>query len=341
GETSHYRVGLWKQKWSGGRLTHFAPVEETLVVARPLFQDITAYTFSGAASFEQQLRRGVTYWRARLDSACGIDVYGNNGIAVGDIDGDGWDEIYVCQPGGLPNRLYKNDGRGRFHDITQSAGVDVLDDTASALFVDLRNNGRQDLVVMRGSGPLLFLNQGDGTFRNKPDAFRFATAPQGAFTGMAAADYDRDGRVDLYFCSYVYFQSEDQYHYPVPYYDARNGPPSFLFHNEGDGVLRDVTAEVGLNVENNRFSFAAAWCDYDADGWPDLYVADDFGRKHLYKNERGRFRDVAAEAGVDDIGAGMSAAWFDYDDDGRPDLYVSNMWSTAGQRVTHEKDFSP
>lgn len=341
GDQLHYRVGFWKQQWSGGRLAQFTPVEETLVSAPPMFQDITAYAFAGAPSFEQQLRRGVPYWRARLDSACGIDVYGNNGIAVGDIDGDGWDEIYVCQPGGLPNRLYKNNGHGRFDDITERAGVAVLDDTASALFVDLRNTGHQDLIVLRGIGPLLFLNQGDGTFRHKPDAFQFATLPQGAFTGMAAADYDRDGRVDLYFCSYVYFQSEDQYHYPVPYYDARNGPPSFLFHNEGDGVLRDVTAEAGLNTGNNRFSFAAAWCDYNSDGWPDLYVADDFGGNHLYKNEHGRFRDVAAEAGVLDIGPGMSAAWFDYDGDGRLDLYVSNMWSAAGQRVTHEKDFSP
>ncbi|MEO7142238.1 MAG: VCBS repeat-containing protein, partial [Bryobacteraceae bacterium] len=341
GRGAHYRVGVWKQKWSGGRLTHFAPVEETVVTSRPLFQDITSYSLAGSSAFEQQLRRGVPYWRARLDSACGIDVYGNNGIAVGDIDGDGWDEIYVCQPGGLPNRLFKNDGRGRFTDITEPAGVGVLDATASALFVDFRNTGRQDLIVLRGSGPLLFLNQGDGTFRLKADAFRFSSAPQGTFTGMAAADYDRDGRVDLYLCCYVYFQSEDQYQYPVPYYDARNGPPSFLFHNEGDGVFRDATAEAGLNADNHHFSFAAAWCDYDGDGWPDLYVANDFGRKSLYKNDRGKFRDIADAAGVKDTGPGMSAAWFDYDGDGRPDLYVSNMWTDAGQRVTREKDFSP
>jgi len=340
-----YRVGVWKQQWEAGRLVRFEPLEETLATSvRPLFQDVTSHVFGGTESFQRQLLRGVPFWRAQLDSASGIDVYGNNGISVGDIDGDGWDEVYVCQPGGLPNRLYKNRGDGTMQDITERAGVGVLDDTTCALFLDLRNLGRQDLVVGTIHGPLLFLNQGDGTFRHKPEAFQFAAAAQGTFTGMAAADYDADGRLDLYLCTYIYFQSEDQYRYPVPYYDSQNGPPNFLFHNEltadGDGRFRDVTTRTGMNHNNNRYSFAPAWCDYDGDGWPDLYVANDFGRNNLYKNERGRFRDVAAKAGVEDVGPGMSAAWFDYDNDGRPDLYVSNMWTASGQRIVEDPAFT-
>ena len=119
-----YRVGLWKQTWTGGLLTRFAPIEETLVSApAPLFRDITAHAFRGVRSFDDQLSHGVPYWRARLDAASGIDVYGHNGIAVGDIDDDGLDEVYVCQPGGLPNRLYRNRGDGTFEDITERAGV--------------------------------------------------------------------------------------------------------------------------------------------------------------------------------------------------------------------------
>ena len=141
-------------------------------------------------------------------------MHGHNGIAVGDIDGDGRDEIYVCQPGGLPNRLYRNRGDGTLEDITDRAGVGVLDTTSSALFVDFRNSGLQDLVVLRPDGPLLFLNQGDSRFRLQPGAFRFRTTPQGSFTGMAAADYDRDGRVDLYLCTYSFFRDGSHYRYP-------------------------------------------------------------------------------------------------------------------------------
>jgi tetratricopeptide (TPR) repeat protein len=340
-----YRVGTWKQTWEKGSLARFEPVEETLVTSsRTLFQDVTSQVFGSTDSFGQQLLRGVPFWRARLDSACGIDVYGNNGIAVGDIDGDGRDEVYVCQPGGLPNRLYKNRGDGTMEDITERAGVGILDDTTCALFLDLKNIGRQDLVVATMHAPLLFLNQGDGTFRHKPDAFRFENPAQGTFTGMAAADYDGDGRLDLYLCTYIYFQSEDQYKYPVPYYDSENGPPNFLFHNEltaeGTGFFQDVTARTGINQNNDRYSFAPAWCDFDGDGWPDLYVANDFGRNNLYRNEHGRFRDVASETGVDDVGPGMSAAWFDYDGDSRPDLYVSNMWTACGQRVVEDAQFA-
>jgi Flp pilus assembly protein TadD len=340
-----YRVGVWKQAWHDGQLAEFEPLEETLVTSpRPLFHDVTPELFGQTESFQKQILRGVPYWRARLDSASGIDVYGNNGIAVGDVDGDGCDEIYVCQPGGLPNRLYKLGHDGRMLDITERWGVAVLDDSTAALFLDLRNSGRQDLVVLTIGGPLLFLNDGE-RLRHVPDAFRFRTSPQGTFTGMAAADYDRDARLDLYLCSYVYFQSEDQYRYPVPYHDAQNGPPNFLFRNRltlaGEGFFEDVTSDVGLGENNNRYSFAPSWCDYDGDGWPDLYVANDFGRNNLYKNRHGRFRDIAAAAGVEDMGPGMGAAWFDYDGDAKPDLYVSNMWTASGQRLVTDPHFTP
>ena len=346
GGALEYRVGLWRQAWSEGKLTEFEPLEETLArSSEPLFADVTARLFGNEESFREQMRYGVPYWRSRIDSASGIDVYGQNGIAAGDIDNDGRDEIYVCQPGGLPNRLYKRRGDGTFEDITARAGVGLLDNTACALFVDFRNSGKQDLVVLTSGGPLYFLNQGDGVFRHKPGAFHFQNPPAGTFTGMSAADYDGDGRVDLYLCTYIYFQSEDQYSYPAPYHDARNGPPNFLFRNQltagGEGIFEDVTEAAGLNQNNDRYSFAPAWCDYNGDGRPDLYVANDFGRNNLYKNEAGGFRDVAAEAGVEDLGPGMSATWLDYDGDGRPDLYITNMWSAAGQRLIEGESFPP
>ena len=337
---THHETGLWA-------LPDFRAVESNAISSRePYFRDVTGHVFGQVESFRKQLVPGNPWWRARLDSAAGIDVYSNQGIAVGDIDNDGADEILVCQPGGLPNRVYKVGPDGVARDITEHSGLGILDETTCALFADFRNSGKQDAVLLCATGPVLFLNQGDGRFVEEPDAFHFNSPPQGSFTGMAAADFDRDGRLDLYLCCYVYFQSEDQYQFPAPYHDARNGPPNFLFQNRrGQGnheiLFDDVTEHSGINQNNDRFSFAPAWCDFDGDGWPDLYVANDFGRNNLYRNRSGKFTDEAAAAGVEDIGPGMSASWFDYDGDGRADLYTSNMWTAAGQRLVRDATFKP
>jgi Flp pilus assembly protein TadD/peroxiredoxin len=340
------RVGIWRTEWSrdeaaAWKATRWEAGEEMLSRTRgPVFADVTAVALDGTESYKKQMLRGADYWRTVLDGACGIDVYGNNGVAAGDFDNDGFDDLYICQPAGLPNRLYRNRGDGTFEDVTEKAGVGVLDNTACALFADFRNKGLQDLLVVCGSGPLLFLNQGNGTFTIKNDAFQFARAPEGTFTQAAVADYDRDGRLDIYFCLYSYYLGLDQYHYPVPYFDARNGPANFLLHNEGDGKFIDRTKAAGLNAENDRYSFACAWGESGSDGGPDLYVANDFGRSNLYRNNGdGTFTAVSDAARVNDAGAGMSACWSDCDNDGKQDIYAANMWSAAGQRVSTQKIF--
>jgi tetratricopeptide (TPR) repeat protein len=345
-ELREERVGSWDTEWwhdesAGWKARRWKAGEESLGAARgPVFADVTGQALGGAQSYSEQLLRGSDYWRTVLDGACGIDVYGNNGVAVGDFNNDGFDDLYVCQPSGLPNRLYRNRGDGSFEDVTEKAGVGVLDNTACALFADFDNKGRQDLLVVCGSGPLLFLNQGDGTFLIKRDAFQFKSPPQGTFTHASVADYDGDGRLDVYFCVYSYYLGLDQYHYPVPYFDARNGPPNFLFHNEGNAAFVDKTEAAGLNVENDRYSFACAWGDSTGNGSPDLYVANDFGRSNLYRNNGdGTFAAISSQSHVDDAGAGMSACWSDFNNDGRQDIYAANMWSAAGQRVSAQKRF--
>jgi tetratricopeptide (TPR) repeat protein len=340
------RVGYWQLIWARSasgefRVSNWQTLDETQSRSTgPGYVDITAAVLGGNASYSSQLAHGTDYWRTVLDGACGIDIYGHSGVSIGDIDGDGYDDLYVCQPGGLPNRLYRNRGDGTFEDITEASGVGVIENTACALFVDVDNDGRQDLIVVRATGPMLFLNEGGGKFRQKADAFQFAIPPQGTFTGAAAADYDRDGWLDIYFCLYVYYQGTDQYKYPSPYYDAENGPPNFMMRNHRNGTFRDVTAETGLNQNNTRYSFCCGWNDFNRDGWPDLYVVNDFGRKNLYRNNGdGTFTDIAPQAGVEDIGAGMSVCWVDYDNDGTEDLYVANMWTAAGERITMQNIF--
>ena len=339
------RIGSWRTEWrrvrtTEWRVTKWHATGETIThTESPLFIDITAQAFGHLSSYQQQLLHGADYWRTVLDGASGIDVYGNQGIAVGDYDGDGYDDIYVCQPAGLPNRLYRNRRDGTFEDVSEECGLNLLDPTSCALFADFENRGAQDLLVVTSSGPLLFVNH-NGKFSLKENAFEFAQPPQGTFTHAAIADYDHDGRLDVYFCLYNYYAGLDQYRYPSPYFDARNGPPNFLFHNEGGWTFADHTEASGLSVDNNRYSFACAWGDANGNGWPDLYVANDFGRSNLYRNNgNGTFSSMAKEAGVEDVGAGMSACWFDSNGDGKQDIYVANMWSASGLRVSTQELF--
>jgi hypothetical protein len=157
---------------------------------------------------------------------------------------------------------------------------------------------------------------------------------------MAAADYDNDGFVDIYATAYHSSSQEaDRFAIPVPYHDANNGGSNLLLKNDGHWRFTNVTKETGLDVNNKRFSFAASWEDYDNDGDQDLYVANDFGRGNLYRNDGGHFVDVAAEAGVENIAAGMSASWGDYNHDGWMDLYIGAMFSAAGSRITYQPEF--
>ena len=352
--TKAYRVehvGVWEIEWrrhpSGWLVVRWTAASHLVSRTRlPVFTEITEAALGRADSFRRQLSLDLDSWMATIDSVLTRDSNGHHGVSVGDADGDGLDDLYVAQPAGLPNRLYRNRGDSTFEDITTDAGVAVLDDTAQSLFADVDNDGDQDLVVAASTGLLLFVNDGKARFRPAPDAFRLAQPFQGVLTSIAMADYDRDGFLDLYVCvySYLFGAGEDKAGTPAPYHDARNGPPSVLLRNDGNGRFVDATADAGLDAGNDRYHFAAAWADYDGDGWPDLLVANDFGTKNLYRNLGRRngtvkFEDVAASAGLLDHGAGMSASFLDYDNDGLLDIYTGNMWSAPGQRITSAPTF--
>ncbi|HVR75490.1 MAG TPA: VCBS repeat-containing protein [Planctomycetota bacterium] len=335
---------LWDSSEPEWRLDEWATREafRVTLATRP-FEDVTARALGSSASWKEILEPGIDHFRERLDAASGIDVYGHHGAAVGDPNGDGADDFYVAMPPGIPNLLYLGRGDGTFVDSSRGSGADLLDGTHQPLFLDLDNDQDDDLFLVTESGILVLLNDGTGRFSAVRDSLPEMADARSTPISAAAADYDQDGILDVYVCSYVFWRGtvgEVGSRLPFPYHEAHNGAPNFLLRGNGDGTFEDVTAKAGLDAGNDRFSFAASWGDYDGDGDPDLFVANDFGSKNLYRNEGdGTFREVTHEAGVEDVGAGMSVAWEDYDNDGDLDLYVGNMLSSAGRRVTGTSDY--
>ncbi|MEM7314357.1 MAG: VCBS repeat-containing protein, partial [Planctomycetota bacterium] len=306
------------------------------------FSECTPSFMTQVPEYKSQLALSCDYWAQRIDQRLGANFMGYQGVSVGDINGDLLDDVYVCQTGGLPNLLLQQNPDGTVKNVAGSMGVDLLDSSRCALFVDLDNDGDQDLVVASVTGTL-FYEQSDGRLKLRK---RIANSRLGY--SLAAADYDLDGDLDIYACCY-HAPPEAEVGNPVPYFDANNGSPNVMIANDGAWQFHDATKECGLDAANTRWSYAASWEDYDNDGDPDLYVANDFGRNCLYRNdlinsngERGAkpaFVNVADEVAVEDVASGMSAAWGDYDRDGRMDLYVSNMFSSAGERVTYQRNF--
>ena len=268
------------------------------------FEDSTESILGNNACWQDQFQRGTDYWRARLPRDFGLDVAANHGLAVGDVNGDQLDDLYICQQGGLPNRLFLQNADGTLRDVSEESGTAWLDYCASALLIDLDNDGDRDLAVSQDFRILLMENDGTGKFE-----LAFGTSTQAQSFSMAAADYDVDGDLDLYVCGYnpsVAGMRSGAMGEPLPFHDANNGGRNTLWRNDGNWRFSDVTAATGLDQNNTRFSFAACWEDFDNDGDLDLYVANDYGRNNLYRNDGGRFNDVAADLGVEDQSAGMS-----------------------------------
>ncbi|MEO2045096.1 MAG: VCBS repeat-containing protein [Pirellulales bacterium] len=313
---------------------------EEVFVTGPWLVDCTKAILSRNRSFREQLAFGHHHWLSRLSKAHGISVFTRSGMAVGDVNGDGRDDVYVCQPGGLPNRLFVQQPDSTAIDRSHESGVDWLDHTSSALVVDLDNDGDQDLIAATTAGLLVMENDGSGKFRHQVTLATQDTDTQ----SFSAVDYDHDGDLDLYIC--IEFANNR----PVDgaefvYHDANDGAANLLFRNDiaadGKWQFTDVTRQVGLDADNRRHSLACAWEDYDNDGDQDLYVANDYGQNCLYQNENGQFKNIAMEAGAVDSASGMSVSWGDYNRDGWMDIYVANMFSSAGNRITRQAQFMP
>ena len=334
---------VWKIHWQAGddpqhpQITGIDASDFVEISASDLqFVDQTDVILANMDADRPQLDKGAEYWHGRVDTLGGTSFWGHQGIAIGDVNSDELEDVYIAQGTGKPNLLLVQNPDGSTTDVADEAGVNFLDNTKGVLLIDVDNDGDQDLCCAIGSTILILRNNGNGEFVPATTV----RAPDPAdFYSLCAADYDRDGDLDIYATRYVAGQYGVSI--PVPWHDANNGPSNHLFRNDGNGKLADVTREVGLDVNNRRFSLAASWADYDNDGDLDLYVANDFGRNNLYRNDDGRFFDAAAHSGTEDQSAGMGVSWADYDLDGNLDLHVSNMFSSAGNRIAYQRRFRP
>ncbi len=266
------------------------------------------------------------------------------GCAFLDYDGDGWQDILIVNGMDWPGRkrkrstmrLYRNNRNGTFTDVTRAAGLEIEMYGLGVAVGDFNNDGFPDFYVTCLGENRLFRNTGKGTF---VDATRKSgLAGRDSFSSSALwFDYDRDGLLDLFVCNYVKWSpamdvfcsiTGKEKSYCTP--EAYRGTTCWLFRNKGDGTFEDVTAKAAV-FDGSSKSLGVTTFDYDTDGWPDLFVANDTQPNKLYRNQRdGTFAEVALKAGVafsedGKARAGMGVDAADYDNSGIPSVVVTNF----------------
>jgi hypothetical protein len=277
-----------------------------------------------------------------------------SGAAFVDVDGDGWQDIYLVNSTAWPGRgqrssfpaLFRNNGDGTFSNITRAAGLEVELYGLGVAAADYDNDGRSDLYLTALGRNRLFRNLGNLRFADVTD--RAGVGDPGFSTGAAWVDYDRDGWLDLYSLNYVQWSIEKDLFctldgttksYCTP--ESYPGQSSVLYRNKGDGTFEDVTRRAGVHDPTSK-ALGVALIDFDANGWIDLFVANDTQPNRLYRNNgNGTFTDVATAAGVAFSEAGMVRAGMgvdaaDYDRSGRQSLVIGNFSNEMIALYTNE-----
>lgn len=253
------------------------------------------------------------------------------GVSVVDFDKDGWNDIYLTNSGeGSFNALYRNNKDGSFTDVAKDLGVADLNKTGvsmGAVWGDYDNDGFEDLLVYKWGKTELFKNN-EGKNFTKVETANF---PDWANINSAIwFDYDRDGLLDIFLGGYFredlnLWNLKDTRIMPESFEYAKNGGRKYLFHNLGDGKFEEVSEKLG--IKTNRWALALGSADLNADGFADLFIANDYGVSELFFNDKGeRFIDAGEKTGVGfSPKSGMNASFGDVLNDGRLSIYVSNI----------------
>jgi hypothetical protein len=357
-----WRITEWQTKEFSSVASDELWFQESLDEALPRPADVVSLRRSQhheeTITFYEEGRKGIPH---RYFAT--ISVNQKPGIAIADIDSDGDDDVFVTVRRGY-NKLLENQGDGTFLETAKLRGLgDVKNHSTCALFADFDNDGDPDLMLGRSLLPCRYFINNGGRFTEK----KGVALPRLALS-MSAADYNNDGLLDVYVCTYrpaVLGGSSptggdasdtdkwpDEFLPPIvakEYYKRHAkskdnqfpnvldqlGPPNVLLVNIGSGNFKGARVNAQIGVWRN--SMQATWSDYDDDGDPDLYIANDWAADHLFRNDgKNGFADVTAEAGTSAFGFAMGTTWGDYDNDGKQDLYVTNMFSKAGQRITSQ-----
>jgi enediyne biosynthesis protein E4 len=311
-----------------------AVVSDKPIAAAPLpqFEDVTK---KSGINFQHSFgEKALSSIQEGTGSGCAWLDYNNDGLmdlyVVSGRHVDGLTDHSAPDGNEATNHLYRNSGDGTFTDVTTQAGVPGSGFGVGITAGDFDNDGNEDLYVTNYNSAILYYNNGNGTFTDIT-AKAGVTNPNFG-TGAAFVDYDRDGQLDLFVGNYLKFNpgnrefySAHQYPGPLEYAPETNR----LFHNNGDGTFTDASASSGISALPGR-AMGVTVGDFDGDGWPDIYVANDTMASFLYHNNRnGTFTDVAAEVGAaygqnGEASTAMGPVFGDYENKGRQDLFVSD-----------------